>query len=113
MKRYQLCGEENAMVLSQDGHWITFEDYEIMKSKLEAELAEPVAMITESPFMVENITIDQRYKFEQIIAKQAKVIEKLKQQRSAAISFARCLERVDDEMSEKFDKELDEIAGQG
>lgn len=40
-------------------------------------------------------------------------IEKLKQQRSAAISFARCLERVDDEMSEKFDKELDEIVGQG
>ena len=48
-------------------------------------LTEPVAMITESPFMVENITIDQRYKFEQTIARQAReaevskaVIEKLR-----------------------------------
>lgn len=46
MKRYQLCGEKSAMVLSQEGHWVTLEDFEEMKTKLETELKSVISVTT-------------------------------------------------------------------
>ena len=54
---------------------------ERLKARCE-ELEKPRASITDTPFTVENITIDQRYKFEQEIKKLTEEINFLKEARS-------------------------------
>ena len=69
------------------GSWTLGELYDAsakdaqLKARCE-ELEKPRASITDTPFTVENITIDQRYKFEQEIKKLTEEINFLKEARS-------------------------------
>ena len=45
MKRYQICGEKSAMVLSEEGHWVTLEEYNSMKEGLEKKIQELISLV--------------------------------------------------------------------
>lgn len=45
IRRYQLCGENSALVLSDDGNWIRFEEHEQVIEQLKKQIDDMISIV--------------------------------------------------------------------